>query len=132
MNWKASKLYSIFYMKCPRCHEGDMFPSHSLYKPTKFDKMNASCSHCKQSFEPEPGFYFGAMFVSYAINTFLFIASWIILYFLVEEVTLWMMIAVLLVVVVGFLPVIFRLSRAIWINIFVSYKGSYQENTKSV
>lgn len=27
--------------------------------------MHDNCSHCGQSFQPEPGYYFGAMFVSY-------------------------------------------------------------------
>lgn len=32
--------------------------------------MHEKCSHCAQSFEPEPGYYFGAMFVSYIWTAF--------------------------------------------------------------
>ena len=27
--------------------------------------MHEKCSHCDQKIEPEPGYYFGAMFISY-------------------------------------------------------------------
>lgn len=30
--------------------------------------MHAQCPKCGQNFIPEPGFYFGAMYFSYAIN----------------------------------------------------------------
>lgn len=32
--------------------------------------MQASCGACGQSFEPEPGYYFGAMYVSYIWTAF--------------------------------------------------------------
>ena len=31
-------------------------------------KMYSSCPNCGQDYVPEPGFYFGAMYFSYAIN----------------------------------------------------------------
>lgn len=63
------------------------------------------------------------MFVSYAINAALFIGTWVVLRFFVKEVTLTMMLIVLFVVVIGLLPFNFRLSRALWINLFVGYEG---------
>jgi hypothetical protein len=41
----------------------------------------------------------------------------------VEEITMGMMIGVIAVVVIGLLPIIFRLSRALWISIFIRYEG---------
>lgn len=123
MNWKKSKLYSISSFKCPRCHEGDMFPAGTLYSPTKFAKMYPHCQCCGQNFDPEPGYYFGAMFISYAISTALFIATWIGLTFLVEEVTLLMITIVIVLIVMGLLPVNFRLSRVLWIHLFIGYEG---------
>lgn len=121
IDFKSSVLYSILTIRCPRCHEGKMFPADTLYNPGKFMKMNANCACCGQSFQPEPGYYFGAMFVSYAINTALFVAVWVALYFLVAEITTTMMIVTLLFVVFGLLPITFRLSRVLWIAIFVRY-----------
>lgn len=91
-------------------------------------KMNKVCSCCGQSFEPEPGYYFGAMFVSYALNTALFVAVWIALEVFVSDVTTTLMIIALLTVVFGLLPLTFRWSRVLWINIFVRY----QDNAKAI
>lgn len=54
---------SIWNYKCPKCRKGDLF-----IKPFDFKNplnMNEKCAHCEQRFEPEPGYYFGAMFISY-------------------------------------------------------------------
>lgn len=77
--------------------------------------------HCKQSFEPEPGFYFGAMFISYGINTALFIGSWVALMFIYPDYSLSMLLGILTVVVILSLPLSFRLSRSIWLALFVRF-----------
>ena len=122
-SWKESKLYSIATFTCPKCHKGHLFPANTLYKVTQFDKMHANCPCCHQTFEPEPGYYYGAMFVSYAITTAIFFAVLVGLSFLVEEITMAMVLISLTLVVVTLTPIIFRLSRAIWINIFMSYSA---------
>lgn len=124
---KGSKLYSIVTCKCPRCHIGNMFLPGTLYHPMKFSEMNDCCPHCGQTFEPEPGFYFGSMFVSYGINTGLFLAFWILTSFIVEDMSLTAILSILLAVVIGLLPVIFRVSRSIWINCFVHYDPTVQK-----
>ncbi len=129
MPLKGNKLYSILYAKCPKCHEGDMFEKGTLYNYRRFSEMKEKCECCGQHFEPEPGYYYGAMFVSYAFSTAIFVAVWIVLSFFVEEVTILMMTFALIAVVVGLLPVSFRLSRSIWINIFMSYQGKPKQVT---
>jgi len=119
---QKSLLYGIVNVKCPRCREGNMFPKRTLYT-TKFSDMHPNCPCCGQDLEQEPGYYYGAMFVSFAINVGIFLTSLFILSQLVQEITLAMMIGVVLLAVVGLLPVIFRLSRVIWINIFIRYEG---------
>src|SRR5690554_438849 len=118
---KGSKVYSIVNCKCPKCHSGNMFPEGTLYHPTKFSKMNPKCEVCGESFEPEPGFYFGSMFVSYGINTAFFIAFWILSSFIIKDLSITQLLGLLFLVVVGLLPITFRLSRSIWINCFVHY-----------
>ena len=122
MGQTPTLINSILTAKCPRCREGEMFPKGTLLS-TKFADMHACCSCCGQTFEPEPGYYFGAMYVSFAFNVAIFLVSLFVLSQLVEEVTTVMMLGLVTGVVVGFLPVIFRLSRALWINIFVHYEG---------
>jgi phage FluMu protein Com len=126
MKHKNSWLYSILTVKCPRCRKGNMFPTGTLYNPKKFMQMNKSCECCGQSFEPEPGYYFGAMFISYAFNTAFFIGVWWALLMVVDEISMLMMLSVLMFVVIGLLPLNFRWSRVLWINIFVRYQGRYE------
>ncbi len=119
---RISTLKSIYQCKCPRCHQGDMFLRGKLLNPTQFSVMNKNCSHCGQSFEPEPGYYFGAMFISYGINTALFIAAWVALSVIYPDYSLKLLLAILGLTVLIFLPFIYRVSRSIWISIFVRYK----------
>jgi len=121
--WKESKLYSIVNFKCPRCHDGDLFPPNTLYSPKRFSEMYESCPCCGLAYEKEPGFYYGAMYVSFGISTGIFLLVFFALNFFVEEFTLTMIITMILVIVIGLLPINFRVSRAIWINIFESYEG---------
>ncbi|WPR75399.1 DUF983 domain-containing protein [Algoriphagus sp. NG3] len=85
--------------------------------------MNKSCSNCGQPFEPEPGYYFGAMFISYAINTALFITAWVALSIIKPDYSLSLLLSLLGLTVLIFLPFIYRVSRSIWISIFVKYRG---------
>ncbi|AKD04079.1 DUF983 domain-containing protein [Pontibacter korlensis] len=130
MSQRKSMLYGVLTMKCPRCREGRMFSSPTY--STSFSDMNKSCPCCGQDLEQEVGYYYGAMYVSFAINVAIFLGSMFILYQFVEELTMAMMIGVVAVVVVGFLPLIFRLSRVLWINIFVRYEGPCSEIPKKV
>jgi hypothetical protein len=107
-----------------------MFPAGTLYHPKKFMAMNKNCECCGQSFEPEPGYYFGAMFISYAFNTAFFIGVWWALLIVVDEISMPMMLGVLLFVVIGLLPLNFRWSRVLWINIFVRYQGTCKNTTE--
>jgi uncharacterized protein (DUF983 family) len=116
-----SALAGIIKMRCPKCREGRMFPEGTLFT-TRFMKMNERCPVCGQSFMPEPGYYFGAMFVSYGINAAFFIAVWLGMYLFMKEISLTAMIIALLVVIFGLLPITFRLSRVLWIYIFVRYQ----------
>jgi hypothetical protein len=128
MSQKNSILYSIFTTKCPRCREGQMFTG-GLYTP-KFADMRTSCPCCGQALEPEVGFYYGAMYVSFAFNVAIFVICLVVLYQFVEEITMAMMIGIVAAVVIGLLPVIFRLSRSLWIHIFVRYEGPCSEIPK--
>ena len=122
-NWKASKFYSILNSKCPRCHDGDLFPSGTLYSPKRFADMYESCPCCGLAYEKEPGFYYGAMYVSFGISTAIFLVVFFLLNLVVEEMTLTMIMTLIVLIVIGLLPITFRLSRAIWINIFEDYEG---------
>lgn len=62
-----SKGLSLLKCKCPQCQSGQMFP-HSAFNIQHFMKMNEECPVCGLHFEIEPGFFWGAMYVSYALT----------------------------------------------------------------
>lgn len=93
--------------------------------------MHPACPHCNQSFEPEPGFYFGAMFVSYGINTALFIGFWVALLLIFPNYTLSMLLGILTAVVILSLPLSFRLSRSIWLALFVRFDPTAKNKVNS-
>jgi uncharacterized protein (DUF983 family) len=117
---KESKLYSILYNKCPRCHEGDLFVYKNPYTKLAFKKMYSKCPLCGQPTEPEPGFFQGAMYVSYGVSVGIcFVFGGLLLFTnLQAEVILAILFAILIIL----LPWIFRVSRMIWLNLFISYK----------
>jgi uncharacterized protein (DUF983 family) len=116
---KGSKLYSILHGVCPHCQEGEIFKS-APYSQLDFTEMNRNCSVCGQAFDPEPDFYQGAMYVSYGLSTGVFLAVGIVMLFYFELGYVITFSAILLVGIV-LLPVFFRISRLVWLNLFVSY-----------
>ena len=129
MAWKDTKLYSTLSMKCPKCHSGDLFVKRNAYDLKNVGKMHSACKHCGENFLREPGYYFGAAYVSYAVTVALWVAllvalitfdalGWIEYGFYTHPMTLLITGIVFLIIL---LPLIYRVSRSIWINMFVRY-----------
>jgi uncharacterized protein (DUF983 family) len=119
---KGSKIYSVVRGVCPRCQEGKVF-TYAPFKSIEFTQMNEHCVHCGQAFEPEPDFYQGAMYVSYGLSSALFLSVGVLMLFFLNlgyVVTF----SVMGVIAILSLPIIFRVSRLIWLNFFVSYRPS--------
>jgi uncharacterized protein (DUF983 family) len=108
-----STIKAIRGEKCPRCHQGDLFVTSS-YKITGFYKMHKVCPSCQQTFEPEPGFYFGAMFVAYGLLVVMAIVTWLVLFFAFHPVFEVYVVAILILNVL-LLPFIFRFSRTLFL-----------------
>lgn len=121
MGLKGTKLYSIFNAKCPVCHEGRVFKYKSVYNIKKFDKMEETCSHCGHKYEMETGFFYGAMYVAYAVSVAFSVAAFLSTYLLFPNTPYWAYIIIVLSTLVILAPVTFRAGRLIWINFFSSY-----------
>lgn len=114
--------------RCPSCHKGHLFVAKSYSK--RFMEMRSNCEVCGADFKREPGFYFGAAYVSYALTVALWVAVvvalytfdalGIITYTFFDYPVLTIAIGVILLFVL--LPVLFRLSRSLWIHMFVNRK----------
>ena len=117
---KGSRLYSIFKMKCPRCHEGDFFKA-APYNLRKAGDIYTNCPNCDLKYSKEPGFYYGAMFVSYALAVALFVTIWVSMNLFVPQVSVWWQIGIILGASVILAPYLYALSKIIWINFFVKF-----------
>ncbi|KUO68613.1 MAG: hypothetical protein APF83_08930 [Lutibacter sp. BRH_c52] len=117
---KGSKLYSILYNKCPRCHEGDFMKEKNMFKLHKAFQMNEHCSKCGLKYMMEPSFFYGAMYINYALTVGISVAAFFIvtLFFDFSLVESFMPIVIALVITA---PVTIRFSRIGWINLFVKY-----------
>jgi len=125
---KGNKLYSILTGSCPKCHEESMYVNKNAYVFSETLKMNEHCSNCHTKYKMEPSFFYGAMYVSYAVGIAFAVAAFVISYLFLganRNVTFISIIATLVV----FLPIIIRLSRNIWINMFMNYDKSLAKKT---
>ena len=124
---KGSKLYSIFRMKCPRCHEGEFFEAHP-YKLGKAGDLHTNCPKCGLKYSKEPGFYYGAMYVAYALTVALFVTIWVSANLFFENVSAGIQIGLVIFSTIVLSPYLYALSKIIWANFFISYDREARGN----
>ena len=94
--------------------------------------MYETCSNCGLKYEREIGFWYGAMYVSYGLNTALFLLVWLLTYLISNgEASKMTYVWIILLSGVIFAPVFYYLARLIWINIFVKYDPEKKNATVS-
>lgn len=119
-----SILYAIVFCKCPRCHEGDLYSKSYLGGILDVFRgeynMYEKCPCCGQIYEIEIGFWWGAMYVAYALSSgaLLIVGLLSMLVFKLNE---WQILGVILsTALVGF-TYNARIARSIWANVFIDY-----------
>jgi uncharacterized protein (DUF983 family) len=111
---------AILESKCPKCRKGQMF-MFPIGNITKFTKMHEYCSECELRFEVEPGFFFGAMYISYAFTVAILITTGIVLWiFNITSIVVFL--GVTTSISVALLPIIFRYSRVLFLHLFGGIK----------
>jgi uncharacterized protein (DUF983 family) len=119
---KGSKLYSILKNKCPQCQEGDLFISHP-YNFQEFGKKHINCPECNLKFEREPGFFYGSMYISYAVGVGLFVAWWLLKTLLFPTMEAGAMVFIMAFLQIALAPLSMYASKLIWLNLFMSYNN---------
>lgn len=117
---KGSKLKSILTGSCPRCQNESMYSDHNLLHLNNVLKMNDHCSHCGLKYQIEPSFFYGAMYVSYGLNVAVGIAAFIVS-FVFFGASIEQSFVAIIITLVALFPFVLRLSRNIYINMFISY-----------
>lgn len=114
--------------KCPKCRQGDIF-----VKPINLkDPLNMpdDCPHCGQKTEPEIGFYYGAMMVSYGLSVWIFLAIVLVLVFYFEWTVESAMFVVIVFCAATYLKLI-RFSRSLWLHMMEKHDPKIQESVEN-
>ncbi len=125
---KGSKVYSILTGTCPKCQNESMYLNKNPYVISQTMKMHDTCSHCGTRYKIEPNFFFGAMYVSYGLAVGIGMLAFAIC-FLLFKMTVGESFISILVILILLMPLITRLSRNIYINMFMSYDKSLDART---
>ncbi len=120
---KGSKINSILTGSCPKCQNESMYVNPNPYALSQVLKMHERCSHCNTKYKIEPSFFYGAMYVSYAVGIAFAVAAFVTSNLILGADLVATFISIIGTLIV-FMPVIMRLSRNIWINFFMSYDPS--------
>lgn len=114
----TNRIYSVLFNKCPRCGEGDFFITKSAYSLRNFDKMNKHCPKCGENLVPEPGFYQGALYMSYAFYVIFMLVYFLIYVNFFEEYIDYFLFSIIPVLVL-LTPYFYRLARRSWLALFI-------------
>ncbi|MCO6497049.1 MAG: DUF983 domain-containing protein [Chitinophagaceae bacterium] len=129
-----SYLWSVLNLKCPRCRRGDMFKQPNPYKglsPNSILDMYEKCPVCSQTFNLEPGFWYGTGYMSYAITVgfaaVTFFLWWLTIGFSFDDNRLVYWIITNAILSLALQPYFMRISRLLYLNLFVHYNENYDK-----
>ena len=124
---KGSKIYAMITGCCPKCHEESMYLNANPFNVLKIYAMHETCSHCKQVYKIEPSFFFGAMFVSYGLGVVIGIITFLVSHFVFQANLKTAFISIVVALILSN-TLIMRMSRNIWINIFIHFDKNWKEH----
>jgi uncharacterized protein (DUF983 family) len=123
---KGSKLNSILTGTCPKCQNESMYLDKNPFNLKNTLKMHEKCSHCGLTYQIEPSFFYGAMYVSYGLNVATGVADFVISY-LIFGATLKTAFIVIIIALIALFPYVLRWARNIYINMFVTYDPNWDQ-----
>ena len=100
-----------------------MYVNSNPYALSEALKMHDKCSVCGLKYRIEPSFFYGSMYVSYGVGIAFAVAAFVISYLFLSSSLVTAFIAIVGTIIV-FGPIIMRVSRNIWINLFVNFDNS--------
>ncbi len=119
---------AVWNNKCPQCRAGDLYKS-----PFQFSDplaMYDKCSNCQLDYNPEPGFYFGAMIISYAISSWMLLLPALLLVFKFDWSVNQAMIFALFLAAITYFKIL-RGSRALYLHLMIKYDKSSRNSDNS-
>ncbi len=127
-----SQFKAALQCKCPKCRKGNMF-ANSTYS-FRGQKSYTNCPYCNFQFELEPGYFYVAMFVIYAMNVAQMVTVAVGTYILTGSESPWLYVVLLLGTAFLLSPFNYRYSRVIllyWITPNLHYDPKRAEKPYS-
>lgn len=103
---------------CPNCDKGKIFEKKGVLYKMKMPKMYTNCTVCNHKFEKEPGYFYGAMYVSYMLTVAQAVALYIIMAYIFNISSDFQIFLVIAAIMIGLSFFNMRVSRIIWIHLF--------------
>lgn len=129
---KTSKFNAILTGKCPKCRRGKVF-SGTLYG-LDLQKTNETCSHCGMRFEIEPGYFYGAMYVSYVFVVGEMLIIGLLTYLITgNDKSPWLYINTVLISILLLTPINYRYSKILLLHLLtpkIKYYPEYDTDDK--
>ena len=112
---KRSLVWNILSEKCPHCGQDQAFEDRGIFR---MPVMKEQCGKCKYHFDREPGYFIGAMYISYAIAVLIGLVTFLFCHIIFPQ----MSTVGIFLAVIGSIFLIakknYKLSRIIYIHIF--------------
>lgn len=109
-------MLDVFNEKCPKCRQGYVFKQN--VSVLKLPIMHDACEKCAYHYDREPGYFLGAMYLSYGFA----VLQGILTYFILDSAFPWLSInykTLILILVITLLGrKNYKLSRVLYIHIF--------------
>lgn len=113
---KGLILLSILKEKCPDCGKGDVFKKDDTL--LEMPVMHEKCGHCEYVFDREPGYFLGAMYLSYAIAVLACGLVFLLLHYGFPDLPLIYTPILMGVIIVLIAKKNYKLSRILYIHLF--------------
>lgn len=113
---KVSAIAGVFGGRCPACRKGAVFTGP--WNRVNFLDTHEYCEVCNSKFEPEPGFFIGAMYVNYSFNVATLTAVSLFLWVVFDPESAWTYVITIMGVTILAIPFTTRLSRMVWLYLF--------------
>lgn len=122
------KLKSLLNGLCPQCRVGRVF--YGCPYAIRKRRINEVCPHCGFRFEIEPGYFYAALYVTYAIVVLELIITAVLIFFFSHSESPWVYLAGFAFTVLALAPVNFRLGRLIllyYLTPKIKYRKKYND-----
>lgn len=125
-NNSRAGFFPFLFSRCPRCGKGKVF-RNKILSFKKFSYTLDHCPKCNLEYEPETGFFFGAMYWSYALLVGATVTLSVLLYYLnYFDQAVYIIPALILFL----LPWVFRYGRLLMLYVVypIMYKDKFYGN----